>query len=299
MFLAHSIESKAKAHLWLPRMSLASCVRAVVSRDTLGLALSDAERYSHFAATPACAITWLFSGQADMLPPGAPTDASSPRTPLPGPVVFSGPHSQPFACWNPGPAHMMMLLLMPDALSALTGIDPGDFLNEAVPAHEVLDAHWMGMCHAVQAAPDDAQRLQRIEDFIAPLWQQHRPATPLGGRLYADWSQGVALRAATSGIGRSVRQAERRIKLWTGQPLRELRGLGKVEQAFIASVEASEQGALNWPDLASDAGFADQSHLCRQTRRITGFAPDALRRGIASDESFWVYRLWGFSEGAG
>jgi AraC-like DNA-binding protein len=74
-------------------------------------------------------------------------------------------------------------------------------------------------------------------------------------------------------------------------------GMCQAVQAFIASVEAGEQGALNWTDLASDTGFADQSHLCRQTRRITGFAPDALRRGIASDESFWVYRLWGFSEG--
>jgi hypothetical protein len=71
MFLAHSIESKAKAHLWLPRMSLASCVRAVISPDTQGMTLSESERYSHFAATPACAITWLLEPR-----PGAHDDVA-------------------------------------------------------------------------------------------------------------------------------------------------------------------------------------------------------------------------------
>jgi hypothetical protein len=29
------------------------------------------------------------------------------------------------------------------------------------------------------------------------------------------------------------------------------------------------------------------------TRRITGFAPQALHQGILRDEAFWAYRLWG------
>jgi AraC-like DNA-binding protein len=44
--------------------------------------------------------------------------------------------------------------------------------------------------------------------------------------------------------------------------------------------------------LAADTDYADQSHLCRETRRMTGFSPDDLRRRIGSEEAFWAYRLW-------
>lgn len=78
--------------------------------------------------------------------------------------------------------------------------------------------------------------------------------------------------------------------------MRELRGLGRSERAFFDTVVASKSGAVDWSEIANNTGYADQSHLCRQTRRITGFPPEELRRRIFHDESFWAYRLWGFSE---
>ena len=66
--------------------------------------------------------------------------------------------------------------------------------------------------------------------------------------------------------------------------------------AFFDAVVAGRSGEVNWSDVASSSGYADQSHLCRQSRRVTGFPPAELRRRIFADESFWAYRLWGFSE---
>jgi AraC-like DNA-binding protein len=54
----------------------------------------------------------------------------------------------------------------------------------------------------------------------------------------------------------------------------------------------SAEGPVNWAELAADTDYADQSHLCRETRRMTGFSPDDLRRRIGSEEAFWAYRLW-------
>ena len=73
--------------------------------------------------------------------------------------------------------------------------------------------------------------------------------------------------------------------------MRELRGFGRAEQAFFRALAGGE-GPVRWTDVAADAGYADQSHLCRETRRVTGFPPDELRQRIADDESFWIYRLW-------
>ncbi|MNV24687.1 hypothetical protein D3C71_1157600 [compost metagenome] len=49
---------------------------------------------------------------------------------------------------------------------------------------------------------------------------------------------------------------------------------------------------MRWAEVAAGAGFSDQSHLCRVTRRITGYAPQALYDGIYGDEAFWAYRIW-------
>lgn len=287
--------SAARSDLWLADAGLASCVRAVLSRDTRGVSLCDARRYNHFPATPVCSIVWYFSGGGEMLDPGCPAGAASPRTPF-GPLTFCGPFSRPVISWNPGSMHAMVLLLLPDALAALTGIDPGAYIDRVVPAEEVFDASWMAMCEAVAAAPDDERRVRLIEDFLRPRWRRARQDAALPGRIYSDWSQSLALRAATSGWGRGMRQIERRIKQWTGRPLRELRGLGRSERAFFGALVAGKSGPVDWSEVANDVGYADQSHLCRQTRSITGFPPEELRRRIYGDETFWVYRLWGFSE---
>ena len=102
----------------------------------------------------------------------------------------------------------------------------------------------------------------------------------------------MALRAAATGWGRSLRQSERRIKQWTGWSLRKLQGSARGEDAFFAVMEAMLEERLDWVQIAVDNGFSDQSHFIRETRRITGFSPEALRRGYLHEEAFWIYRAW-------
>jgi AraC-like DNA-binding protein len=266
-----------------------------MGRNTGDVALSEAQRFNHFPATPLCTLSWWFTGCSEQLlpaAPGAPITPDSPRATMPGRFVFGGPHSRPTASWNPGPVHGMMLLLLPDALHRLAGVDATRWLNRLADAAEVLPPPWLAMCEAVQAAPDDDTRVRHIEQFLDPLWQAARPRQALQTQRYQDWAEGLALRAATSAPGRSLRQVERRIKQWAGQPLRELRGLGRAERAFFEALAAADQGRLNWAEVAAEGGYADQSHLCRESRRVTGFSPEELRRRIAEDESFWSYRLW-------
>ncbi len=287
--------SGARADIWLPPVALASCIRAVMSRDTRGVELASEERCNYFPASPTCAINWYFEGNFELLDSDRQVQADSRNGPL-GRMTFSGPFVRPVIVRNPGPMHAMVLLIMPDALQQLTGIDPSGWVNKVAPVDEVFDADWLGLCRSIDEAIDDAHRVALIESFLRPRWRAARPQATFTGRLLNDWSRSLALRAATSGLGRSQRQFERRIKQWTGQTLRELRGRGRSEQAFFDVVTALKDGDVNWSEVASNNGYADQSHLCRQTRRVTGFAPEELRRRIATEEGFWAYRLWGHSE---
>jgi methylphosphotriester-DNA--protein-cysteine methyltransferase len=59
-----------------------------------------------------------------------------------------------------------------------------------------------------------------------------------------------------------------------------------------AGLAAAAAGALRWSEVAVDAGYFDQSHMNRTSRHIIGFAPEELRRRVASDEDFWACRVW-------
>ncbi len=284
--------SNATSQLWLPRLSLAGCMRGVMARDTRAAQLPPEQRFNHYPATPMCTISWWFAGAVDMLAPGAPASLDSQRSPIPWPVAFSGPFTRPSITWNRGPGHGMMLLLLPDAIHHLTGIDPGRWVNRIADAAEALPADWLQMCRAVAAGADDDHRVQIIQDFLEPRWRAARPMGGLGVQRYADWATGLALRAATSRTGRSLRQVERRIRLLAGQPLRELKGLGRAERAFFQALHAEDPHNPQWAGLAAQAGYSDQSHLCRQSRRITGHSPAELWQRIAHDEGFWAYRIW-------
>jgi AraC-like DNA-binding protein len=286
--------NRAPAQLWLPQPALSHCVRAVVTRSTLGLGHGwpEAWRYNHFPASPLCSISWFLTGHAELLDAGHPANADSTGRRLPQ-VYFGGPVTRPTVSRNSPEGHGLMLMLMPDAVHALTGLNPADWVNRFEPLGEALNADWQALGEAVLAAADDACRVALIEDFLLPRWQAVRPPALAPGLLaLQDWAQGLALRAAQTGMGRSLRQAERRIKGWAGLPMRELRGLGRAEQAFFKAL-AQGEAPVRWTDVAADAGYADQAHLCRETRRVTGFAPAELRQRIDEDESFWLYRIWG------
>lgn len=237
--------NRAPVQLWLPSWGLSHCVRAIVTRSTLGVGRHwpPAWHINHFPASPLCSISWFFSGHSDWLGDAGLAPQRLPR------VCLSGPFTRPSRTRNSPEGHGMMLMLLPDAMQALTGVEPASLTNRLAPLEDVLDADWQAM------------------------------------------AQAVATRAAVSGVGRSLRQAERRIKGWTGLPLRELRGLGRAEQAFFRTL-ADADGPVRWAEVAADTGYADQSHLCRETRRVTGFPPDELLRRIQGDEGFWIYRVW-------
>lgn len=284
--------SHARSELWLPGLSLGGCVRGAMLRDTRHVTLAPEQRFSHYPATPLCTISWYLDGEIDMLEPGVAPTLDAPRRPMASRVVFSGPQTNPNVTWNHGPGHGLMLLLLPDAIQSLTLIDPREWINRHVDVADVLPASWGVMCDSVARAETDNARFSLIEGFLDPLWQAARPRQALSAQRYSDWIQGLALRAATSRVGRSLRQVERRILQWTGQPIRELRGFGRAERAFFDMMARDESMPVDWAGLAIDHQFSDQSHLCRTSQRITGFSPAALRKRIQTEEGFWPYRIW-------
>jgi AraC-like DNA-binding protein len=278
----------ASTRLWLPPLALAGCVRAVMLRDTRGRALDAVQRENYFPATPLVSLFWWLQGRSEWLP--TPGFSVPPAVPVPAPVVLGGPFTVPTHTRNPGDIHAFKLLMLPDAFTALTGVALDGLVNRTVDAAAVLPEAWRTWAAEMQSAPDDDTRLALLQAFLLPRWQALGAQRP--GHRYAAWTEALAVRAATSSPGRSLRQLERRIKAWAGLPMRELRAVSRAESAFYAVAAAEGGGTVNWAEIAAGNDYADQSHLCRETRRLTGFSPEDLRRRIATEEAFWAYRLW-------
>lgn len=270
----------------VPRRSLASCVRAIVVRSTLGCALPDEQRLNRYPSTEFPALFLQLAGESVMVEPWVP-EMVCPE----GGALLSGGQTRPTASGNPGPVHFMTVLFFPAALHRLTGIDMSTIVDQFLPLDGLLGAEWLQLAQRMVAAASDEERVALLEEFLEPRWQAARRGGPVDGAV-GDWVRSLEAQAAAAGIGRSVRMAERRIREWAGQPLRRLRRLYRAEQSFFAARDAALRGNISLGEVAQLGGYSDQSHMNREAREMTGLSPGEILRRLQDDETYWIYRIW-------
>ena len=280
----NALGNAATSRRFEPRAGLEACVRGFVVRQVEGAA--DREHLSRFPATASCSLTWFLEGSAVRVCDEQSTQAR---------IVFRGPQTRPVTVRHRGPLHMFILLLAADALWWLTGVGLGRYLNRIYPLAAALDDSWQAMALEVLHAPTDEDRVKRIEKFLEPRWHaarsRNRAASWGPAQRHGEWSRAAISRAHLFSKGQSRRQLERQMRTMTGWSARALKGLARAEDALLLAAHSTQSG-VNWASIAAEAGYADQSHLCRELRRYTGFSPQQLWRRVPNEEDLWVYKAW-------
>jgi hypothetical protein len=87
------------------------------------------ERRNFYPASLACAISWTLQGETELVQVGDQLFHAM----APSPVMFTGPHLLPCETRNPGPVEFFLLVFMPDAFHALTGVDLFAHTNQHRP----------------------------------------------------------------------------------------------------------------------------------------------------------------------
>jgi AraC-like DNA-binding protein len=278
------------ARLLFPRPRLAGLIYAAVVRDTRHKALRDEECFNFFPASPFCSVSWIIEGRCYGFAGGGLSCEPDSMTLLPR-LVFSGPSPGPGVSWSPAPVLALTIAFYPEAWQTLTGIDPAQMLDRNLPVEDVITGELLEILHSVFEAPSCEEGVRRLEDALGPFWQEKRGLGAPAQSFMKDWVMALSTRAIMSGAGRSARQIQRRIKSWTGQTHQTLNAHARVETLF--GMTRRTPGNTGLAQLAAEGGFADQSHMSREVRRITGFPPARINRLIATDECFWLYRLLG------
>lgn len=171
------------------------------------------------------------------------------------------------------------VVLYPGALGCLVA-GPAEVLAEA---HHGLSALW-GAAAAGRAAAQLEERpeLDVLEAILIERLREWAPPAGLALAVEAlDAGQSVGVAAARAG------RTPRRLHSW----FRDAVGLSPSRWAAVQRVQRALRLAEGEPDgarLAQLAGFADQSHLCRDLQAVCGLTLSAWRRGRRPDAPMHV-----------
>jgi hypothetical protein len=140
-----------------------------------------------------------------------------------------------------------MIILYPDAWSLLTGQAAFALNDQVLDANKIMPPELLALCQGLLIPGTVQARMQRFFEGLQSMWPQvvmQREAATWRQAM-GPWMEALALRAAATGWGRSLRQSERRVEQWTGWSLRQLQGAVRGEAAFLAIVEAMLDERLN------------------------------------------------------
>lgn len=274
---------KPRSVLLLPPKSLSSCIAAAIFRDTRGVFLPKKDRFNYFPASPLVSVTRVIAGEVRIVEVVGGVDTRRTGPPLPS-LSVTPSQDRPITSWSPGEVCAVTVSFYPDAWRKF---------GEAPITADIPDA-LAAVLNDLGAEPDPQTGWKKFCDALKPVWDAHRQAGGIpdwpGSDRLSDWSHALFSRIARSAPGRSVRTLERRYKTWTGKTRQHLHHFGAIEDLHRHTVRNPDASLAA---LASDAGYADQSHMGRSVRRATGFSPAHINRLIETEESFWCYRLLG------
>lgn len=149
---------------------------------------------------------------------------------------------------------------------ALVGVPADELRDRTVPARDLMPAR-EGRRLAELAAVDPEKALQAWVFTRAA----ERPVDPLGPAVLAMATAGVPVAGMADRLGMSPRQLHRRcLSLFGYGPRRLARvtRLGRVLPGIRAGLPLAQ--------LAASCGYADQAHLSRDVRELTGVTPSRL-----------------------
>lgn len=282
-------KTKAKAKLLWPETQLASCIATGIVRDTRGANLQHEDRYNNFSTSPYCALSWMVEGTVRVSNKRTGDDPETwPKMPN---VAISGPTDSPTVSWNNGDVFAITLGFLPDAWFALTGISAGELANSNFDAREMLPKEFQPCFDCFTRDRDVDESFQELQMHLLPIWQRNRPQHAVIPNDLTDWVNRGLAKLATNGVGKSTRQLQRRIKQWTGLSRRKIHAHSRGEELYKSFLTARNSSDFSISQLAAAHGYADQSHMGRDVKRITGLSPRQIDDLFDHEERFWYYRL--------
>ena len=176
-----------------------------------------------------------------------------------------------------GTARCLQVDLAPLAARRLLGVPMGELANRSVDLGDVMGPAAAELAERIDCAGTPERAFAIVEDAI----QARLAAAPRADPGVA-WS--LARLGASGGrapvgglaeeLGWSHRRLIARFRDAVGMPPKRVARILRLER-LLARVDGPEPP--DWARAAAECGFADQAHLAREVRELTGLTPTGLR----------------------
>jgi len=200
-------------------------------------------------------------------------------------AAFVGPMTNSAELRVSGGVHNFTVHFTPTGLSILLGLRMGELVDSGVAAADILGGSIAELDDRVRRADRFETRVAAVETWVQSAMERARAPHPsdrlaqlilrTGGRGSIDE---LALR-----VGMTGRHAHRRFMADVGLAPKAYARIVRMNAA-IAAKQRRRNAA--WIEIAHACGYADQAHLVREFRALTGRVPKALFAALndASDD---------------
>jgi AraC-like DNA-binding protein len=254
-------------------------------------------RWPRLAAQPAPALRSLLPrGYAGYTEATAPRHLVLPATTAVPLVVkiLDSPYRPPQFVMGAHGAHTVLegdcapsyleLWLAPPAAYTLMGLPMDELSGQTVDLVDVLGAAGRRLGEQLREVPTWRKRFTLVDEFLLRrLDRGPRPSPEVARawqRLVATGGA-VPIRRLANEVGWSHKHLITKFKQQVGLAPKTAARLLRFDGVWR---RLDDRAALDWAQLARDAGYADQAHLIRDFRQFTGTTPtDFLTRTLTAD----------------
>ena len=171
---------------------------------------------------------------------------------------------------------------LPGAAQSLFNLDVERHVNQRGPLSDVMpELHQvLSASQGVLKATSAEEVRQRVTDAISALMGGRTAPDPRVVQAYRMiWQQkgDVRLSEVAEAVFISPRQLRRIMVQATGLKPKQMMRMARLR---AAAESALESGQGSWGRVAADRGYADQAHLSRDVRELTGVSPSGLDEAV-------------------
>ena len=183
-------------------------------------------------------------------------------------LFVAGPDTTAQISVSPAGESLVALRFAPAVGPAFLGVPAAELRDLRVPLEDLWSAADVRRLRAAVAASADPVRV--LEELAGRRLGETAP-DPAMRAAAAAARQGLAVEAIAARLALSPRQLRRRSDTAFGYGLKTLARIARMERAL-----ALARAGRPWARVAADAGYADQPHLTREVRALTGVTPTEL-----------------------
>ena len=196
----------------------------------------------------------------------------------------SGVHDEYLSISAHHDSEMFVIQLKPYGASPFLKIPMNQIANRVVAGDALLDGSLLQLRDELFASDTSEQKFSVAEQWLSRHFaEEHSPPDEVVASVASiDKNPTANLSDTLQGIGVTSKHLIDLFRRFVGITPKVYQRVMRFNRVFQA---IRENGSIDWAEVASQCGYADQSHFIREFRRFSGFKPaEFIRAGVNNDE---------------